>query len=42
MLFRSVDIEAVAEELKVLETDMQETDATIAGFCKELGISSPF
>jgi len=37
-----VDIEAVAAELKALETDMQETDLTIAGFCKELGISSPF
>jgi type I restriction enzyme M protein len=37
-----VDIEAVAEELKALEADMQETDATIAGFCKELGLSSPF
>lgn len=37
-----VDIEAVAVGLKTLEADMQDTDATIAGFCKELGISSPF
>jgi type I restriction enzyme M protein len=37
-----VDIEAVAEELKALEVDMQETDATIAEFCKELSIVSPF
>ena len=37
-----VDIEAVAEELKALETDMQKTDKEIAGFCKELGIASPF
>ena len=37
-----IDIEAVAAELKTLEAEMQETDATIAGFCKELGISSPF
>jgi len=37
-----VDIEAVASDLKALETDMQETDKTIAGFCKELGISAPF
>ena len=37
-----VDIEAVSDELKALETDMQETDKTITGFCKELGISSPF
>ena len=37
-----IDIEAVSNELKALETDMLETDKTIAGFCKELGISSPF
>ncbi len=37
-----VDIEAVSAELKALEIDMLETDKTIAGFCKELGISSPF
>ena len=37
-----VDIEAVAAELQGLESDMTETDATIAGFCKELGIPSPF
>ncbi|RWX43138.1 type I restriction enzyme M protein [Candidatus Electrothrix aarhusensis] len=37
-----VDLEAVVNELRTLETDMQETDTTIAGFCQELGISSPF
>jgi type I restriction enzyme M protein len=37
-----VDLEAVVNELRALETDMQETDKTIAGFCQELGISSPF
>ena len=37
-----VDIEAVATGLKALEKDMAETDTTIAGFCKELGIPSPF
>ena len=37
-----VDIEAVSSELRALETDMQETDKTIVGFCKELGIPSPF
>lgn len=37
-----VDLEAVVSELRALETDMQETDKTIAGFCQELGISSPF
>ncbi len=37
----SVDIEAVAAELKALESDMAEVDTTIAGFCKELGITAP-
>ncbi len=37
-----VDIKAVTQELQQLETDMQETDQTIAGFCRELGIDSPF
>ena len=37
-----VDITAVARDLKALEIDMQETDEAIAGFCKELGIESPF
>ena len=37
-----VDIGAVVKDLKALEMDMQETDKTIAGFCKELGIESPF
>ena len=37
-----VDIGAVVKDLKALETDMQETDKTIAGFCKKLGIESPF
>jgi type I restriction enzyme M protein len=37
-----VDIEFVAKELKSLEKDMVATDETIAGFCRALGISSPF
>ena len=37
-----VDIDAVADELKTLELDMRETDETIAGFCKELNIPTPF
>ncbi len=37
-----VDITAVVKDLKALEVDIQETDETIAGFCKELGIESPF
>jgi len=38
----SVDIGAVASELKELETEMQIIDETIAGFCKELNIPTPF
>jgi type I restriction enzyme M protein len=37
-----VDIEAVADDLKNLEVDMKETDETIACFCKELNIPTPF
>ena len=36
-----VDIEAVVREMKSLEDDIDETDKTIDGFCKELGIESP-
>ena len=38
----SVNINAVAKELEDLETKMRETNKTIAGFCRELGIESPF
>ena len=37
-----VDISAVASELKELKTEMQTIDDTIAGFCKELNIPTPF
>lgn len=37
-----VDLEAVTGELRALETDMAKTDQEINGFCRELGISSPF
>ncbi len=37
-----VDIDSVVKDLKALESNMQETDETIAGFCNELGIKSPF
>ncbi len=37
-----VDITAVSKELKTLEKDMQATDNAIAGYCRELGIESPF
>ena len=38
----SIDITAIAGELKALETDMKITDATIAVFCDELKIPTPF
>ena len=37
-----VDLQAVSAELKSLGIEMQETDATIASYCKQLGIGSPF
>ena len=37
-----VDIELVADELKSLEESIRETDQTIADFCKQLNISTPF
>ena len=37
-----IDINAVAAEIKNLDTSMAEIDATISSFCKELNISTPF
>ncbi len=37
-----VDLEAVTKELSALEDQMEETDKAIAGFCAELGLTSPF
>lgn len=37
-----VDIVAIASELKTLEAEMKSADETIAGFCKELNIQTPF
>jgi type I restriction enzyme M protein len=37
-----IDINALADEIVELEKLMAETDKTIAGFCKELNISTPF
>jgi type I restriction enzyme M protein len=39
---KSIDIEAIAKELKILETEIKNTDETITKFCKELDISTPF
>jgi type I restriction enzyme M protein len=38
----SIDINAVALELKALDKQIAETDKVIADFCRELGINSPF
>lgn len=37
-----IDINAVAEEIKNLDKELQETDALIASFCEELNIKTPF
>ncbi len=37
-----IDIDQTAQELVVLDKVMAETDETIAGFCAELGIKTPF
>jgi len=37
-----VDLEAVSNELKSLESNMADTDKTISDFCKELNIKAPF
>lgn len=38
----SIDINVLADEIVELDKLMTETDRTIAGFCKELNISTPF
>lgn len=37
-----VDLEAVSNELHSLESDMSDTDKSIADFCNELNIKAPF
>ncbi len=37
-----VDLDAISKELKSIDTEMQDTDKVIAGFCNELGIKTPF
>jgi type I restriction enzyme M protein len=38
----SINIAEIAQKLKDLDTSMAATDQTIAGFCKELNIETPF
>lgn len=38
----AIDLESIAEQLKALDSDLMATDATIAEFCNELSISTPF
>ncbi|WP_339848263.1 type I restriction-modification system subunit M [uncultured Dokdonia sp.] len=38
----AVDLAAVSKALKGIDKDMATTDTTIANFCKELGIDTPF
>ncbi len=37
-----IDLNTIAQQLKALEQQSQNTDKVIAEFCKELGIDSPF
>ena len=38
----NIDIEAIAQEIKTLDETIATTDKTIAKFCAELNISTPF
>lgn len=38
----AIDLADVAAQLQTIDRDMAATDATIAGYCKELGIDPPF
>jgi type I restriction enzyme M protein len=37
-----IDVNAVAEEIQVLDLKMKEVDALLASFCSELNIKTPF
>jgi type I restriction enzyme M protein len=38
----SIDVNAVAEKIQALDSKMNAVDKTIASFCKELNIKTPF
>lgn len=38
----AIDLTAITKELRSVVEELEATDATIAGFCKELGIETPF
>jgi type I restriction enzyme M protein len=38
----SIDIDAIANEIKALDTKIADTHKTIADFCKQLNIATPF
>jgi type I restriction enzyme M protein len=38
----SIDLDFIADELKTLENSIGETDKTIADYCRQLNISTPF
>ena len=38
----AIDLTAITKELRTVAEELEATDATIAGFCKELGIETPF
>lgn len=38
----AIDLDAVAEQLKALDEQNQQTDTAIAAYCQELGIAPPF
>jgi type I restriction enzyme M protein len=38
----SIDIDAIAAAIKTVDKNMATTDKTIAQFCAELGIQTPF
>ncbi|WP_020607691.1 type I restriction-modification system subunit M [Spirosoma spitsbergense] len=38
----AIDLQSIAEQLKALDIDITATDATIADFCQQLGIATPF